>query len=211
MLQPLPGSMNGQKGSSWEPTAARCLCERGGGKRSRDAQLATLPLLEPREKNREETALLALEVLGTAGFRANSGIKTKDSPPGPPPGEGEVQSPSPNEQSPPSLGRPSQGLLHLRLPPVLVGCGRFHTSLTFSAARESIAIISGSGSDNATTPEGGNAAGSSSPERESSPSDAAIDISSSGEAPKETGGVPHSAEVPARSNSKPTGCGALEG
>ncbi len=45
----------------------------------------------------------------------------QDTPPGPPPGEGEVQSPSPNEQSPPSLGRPSQGLLHLRLPPGLAG------------------------------------------------------------------------------------------
>ncbi len=39
-------------------------------------------------------------------------------------------------------------------------------SPTFSAARESIAVISGSCSDNATTPEGGNAAESSSPERE---------------------------------------------
>ncbi len=45
----------------------------------------------------------------------------QDTTPGPPPGEGEVQSPSPNEQSPPSLGRPSQGLLHLRLPPCLTG------------------------------------------------------------------------------------------
>ncbi len=40
--------------------------------------------------------------------------------------------------------------------------GGFHMSLTFSAARESIAVISGSGSDNASTPEGGNAAESSS-------------------------------------------------
>ncbi len=54
----------------------------------------------------------------------------------------------------------------------LKGSGRgglfffFHTSPTFSAARESIAVISGSGSDNATTPEGGNAARSSSPERD---------------------------------------------
>ncbi len=46
---------------------------------------------------------------------------------------------------------------------------------------------------------------------ERAPSDAAIDIWSSGEAPKETGGVPRSAEVPARSNGNPTGCGALEG
>ncbi len=44
--------------------------------------------------------------------------------------------------------------------------GGFHMSPTFLAARESIAIISGSGSDNATTPEGGNTDESSSPERE---------------------------------------------
>ncbi len=41
-------------------------------------------------------------------------------------------------------------------------------------------------SDNATTPEGNNAAGSSSPEREREPSDAAIGIWSSVGAPKET-------------------------
>ncbi len=96
----------------------------------------------------------------------------------------------------------------------LEGSGRgggFHTSPTFSAARESIAVISGSGSDNATTPEGGNAAESSSPEREGSPSDAATDIWSSGEAPKETGGVPHSAEAPVRTNGTPAGCGVPEG
>ncbi len=89
--------------------------------------------------------------------------------------------------------------------------GGFHTSPTFSEARESIAVISGSGSDNATTPEGGNAAVSSSPEREREHSDAAIDIWSSGGAPKERCGVPHSAEAPVRSNGTPTGCGVLEG
>ncbi len=92
--------------------------ERGGGKRSRDAQLATVPLLGPSDWGNSS---FFIEVLGTAGFRANGGTKTKDSPPGPPPGEGEVRSPSPNEQSPPSLGRPSQGLLHARLPPGLAG------------------------------------------------------------------------------------------
>ncbi len=81
----------------------------------------------------------------------------------------------------------------------------------FSVARESIAVISESGSDNATTPKGGNAAESSSPEREGSPSDASIDISSSGGAPKETGGVPHSVEAQVRTNSTPAGCGVLEG
>ncbi len=47
--------------------------------------------------------------------------ETKDSPPGPPPGEGVVPSPSPEEQTSPSLGRPSQGRLLLRLPPGLAG------------------------------------------------------------------------------------------
>ncbi len=50
--------------------------------------------------------------------------KTKDSPPGPPPGEEVVWTPSPDEQFPPSPGHPSQGLLHLRLPPGLAGAGR---------------------------------------------------------------------------------------
>ncbi len=35
--------------------------------------------------------------------------ETKDSPPGPPPGEGVVRSPSPEEQNPKAPGRPSQG------------------------------------------------------------------------------------------------------
>ncbi len=82
----------------------------------------------------------------------------------------------------------------------------------FSAARESIAVISGSGSDTATTPKGGNTSESSSPERERErePSNAVIDIQSSGGALKETGGVPHSAEVSARSNGTLAGCGVLE-
>ncbi len=93
-----------------------------------------------------------------------------------------------------------------------LGCGGgFHTSPMFSVARECIAVISGSGSDNVTTLEVRNAAESSSPERESSPSDAAIDIPSSGGAPKEMGGVPYSAEAPVRFIGTPAGCGVLEG
>ncbi len=88
------------------------------------------------------------------------------------------------------------------------GCGGgLHKSPTFSAARESIAVISGSGSDNATTPKGAMQPYS---DRESSPSNAVIDIRSSGGALKETGGVPHSVEVPARSNGTPTGCRVFE-
>ncbi len=73
---------------------------RGGGKRTRYAQLATL-------------------LLGTKTSKQTKQNKTKDSPPGPP--GAVVRSPSPDEQSPPYLGRLSQGLLHLRLPPGLVG------------------------------------------------------------------------------------------
>ncbi len=84
-------------------------------------------------------------------------------------------------------------------------------SPTFSAARESIVVISESGSDNATTHKGDNAAKSSSPEREREPFDTAIDIWSSGGAPKEMVGVPRSAEVPAQSNGTPASSGVLKG
>ncbi len=87
--------------------------------------------------------------------------------------------------------------------------GGFHTSPKFSVAWESMAIISGSGSDNTTTPGGGNAARSSSPEREGSPSNAAIDIWSSEGALKETRGALCPAEGPARSVGSSTGCGVL--
>ncbi len=62
------------------------------------------------------TAILAL--LGPGGKGNCSFIEglseqnkkeTKDSPPGPPPGEGVVRSPSPEEQDPKAPGRPSQG------------------------------------------------------------------------------------------------------
>ncbi|XP_016370140.1 uncharacterized protein LOC107709982, partial [Sinocyclocheilus rhinocerous] len=53
--------------------------------------------------------------LAVSGFLGKN--KTKDSPPGPPPEEGVVRSPSPEEQLSPPLGRPSQGLLLFCLPP----------------------------------------------------------------------------------------------
>ncbi len=46
-----------------------------------------------------------IEVLGTEQNKK----ETKDSPPGPPPGEGVVRSPSPEEQDPKAPDRPSQG------------------------------------------------------------------------------------------------------
>ncbi len=109
MLPPLPGSTNGQEGCSWATTC--CLArEEEGSDPVNSPPLRTQRLRKP----------LLSEVLGTAGFRANGGTKTRYST-RPFSGEGEVQLPSPNEQSPPSLGRPSQGLLHLRLPPGLAG------------------------------------------------------------------------------------------
>ncbi len=52
-----------------------------------------------------------VDVLGTTrGSVAEQNKKeTKDSPPRPPPGEGVVRSPSPEEQDPKAPGRPSQG------------------------------------------------------------------------------------------------------
>ncbi len=90
-----------------------------------------------------------------------------------------------------------------------------HSSPTLSAARASIATISGSVSGTADRPEGGSGAESSSPDRSGSPSDAAIDIRSSGGAPKDTSGTPLGG--PASSLGSSTGCevpverGALEG
>ncbi len=68
----------------------------------------------------EETALLSRFWVPLT-VRPVAEKETKDSPPGPPPGEGVVRSPSPEEQTSPSLGRPSQGRLLRRLPPGLAG------------------------------------------------------------------------------------------
>ncbi len=87
--------------------------------------------------------------------------------------------------------------------------GGFHTSPTLLAARESIAIISGSVSGTATVPEGGNCADASSPAKSDSPSDAAIDIRSSRGAPKDTDGA-HLWDGPPRSSGSSAGCGVQE-
>ncbi len=59
---------------------------------------------------RRKRKLLFFEVLGTTGSVVEQNKKeTKDSPPGPPPGEGVLRSPSPEEQDPEAPGRPSQG------------------------------------------------------------------------------------------------------
>lgn len=77
-------------------------------------------------------------------------------------------------------------------------------SPTFSATRESIAVISGSGSDYAATPEGGNTAGSPSPERER-------ELWAQGGELKETDGSLHTVEKPSCPSGRSTDCGVLEG
>ncbi len=89
------------------------------------------------------------------------------------------------------------------------GCGGgFHKSPTFSVARESIDVISGSGSDNAITPDGATQPGCHPRIERALRCRHLIDIWSSGGAPKN---VTRSVEVPACSNSNLTGCGALDG
>ncbi len=74
--------------------------ERGDGSvETKSRTLPSSPSWDPEEK---ETALLLK-------FWEQSKKETKDSPPDPPPGEGVVRSPSPEEQDPKAPGRPSQG------------------------------------------------------------------------------------------------------
>ncbi len=75
------------------------------------------PLWGPRDRGN----CSFVKVLGTTDHEASGGEKeTKDSLPSPPPGEGGVCLPSPEENLPPYLGRLSQGRL-LWLPPGLAG------------------------------------------------------------------------------------------
>ncbi len=86
--------------------------------------------------------------------------------------------------------------------------GGLQCSPTLSAARESIAVSPGSDSGNATLPDGGSAAESSSPEP-SSPYDVAIDILSSAGAPDKMLGLALSEDT-ASSSRNTRWCNALE-
>ncbi len=82
--------------------------EGDGGVETRSRTLPSSPSWDPEEK--ETALLLKFWVPLTRGSVAEQNKKeTKDSPPGPPPGEGVVQSPSPEKQDPKAPGRPSQG------------------------------------------------------------------------------------------------------
>ena len=72
----------------------------------------------PGDPEMKETALL-LKIwvpLGLSPAAEQKQNGTQDSPPGPPPGDGAVRSPSPGEQSSSSPGRPSQDRFPLPLP-----------------------------------------------------------------------------------------------
>ncbi len=102
-VQHLPGSTVGQgvqERLGCPSRTARC-CPLATEEVDESGEVLLLPLLyEPYpDPEMTETALL-LKIW-------EQKEKTKDLPPGPPPGEGAVQSPSPEEQSQSSPGRPS--------------------------------------------------------------------------------------------------------
>ncbi len=111
-VQHLPGSTAGQgvQERLGRPSrTARC-CPLATEEVDESGEVLLLPLLSEPSSDPEmtETALLLkIWVPLAAGPAAEQKEKTKDLPPGPPPGEGAVQSPSPEEQSQSSPGRPS--------------------------------------------------------------------------------------------------------
>jgi hypothetical protein len=122
----IPGSRVGQRvrGKAWwRPRTTHCcpLAMKEGersGKAQKRCSLQSAPSCDP---EMEEFALLLKMWVPREPAAEQKQNETKDSPPGPPPGQGEVRTLSPEEQLPPSLGRPSQGRLPLRLPPDLAG------------------------------------------------------------------------------------------
>ncbi len=108
-VQHLPGSTIGQGVQErWVPISNCALLSagdrRGGWEWRGFASPTTLRALFGPGDDRNCSFI---ENLGIAGCWAEQKEKTKDLPPGPPPGEGAVQSPSPEEQSQSSPGRPS--------------------------------------------------------------------------------------------------------
>ncbi len=122
----------GRRGALGQPPP--CLVREEEGS---DPVMHGTPLSSSWDPETEETALLLKFWVPLAAGPAaeQKQNETKDSPPGPPPGEGVVRSPSPDEQFSPSLGRPSQGLLHLRLPPGLAGAWTGWASCLWPAPR----------------------------------------------------------------------------
>ncbi len=109
-----PGSTAGQ--GAWEKashprTGPCCPLAKGKGDGSVETGSCALPSSPSWDPEKKETALfLKFWIPPARGLVAEQNKKeTKDSPPGPPPGEGVVRSPSPDEQDPEAPGRPSQG------------------------------------------------------------------------------------------------------
>ncbi len=104
--------------------------------------LPSSPSWDPEKK---ETALFLRFWVPLAGEPVAEQNKkgTKDSPPGPPPGEGVVRSPSPEEQDPETPGRPSQDAACLALRvwqgqrrAAPLSCGQLHAVAVVKAAAE---------------------------------------------------------------------------
>ncbi len=102
-----------------EPPTAIFTGERGGWVWLKfDSFTTPRPLWGPRDRGN----CSFVKLLGTTDREASGGKKrNKGFSARPSSGEGVVRSPSPEEHSSPSLGRPSQGRLLLRLPPGLAG------------------------------------------------------------------------------------------
>ncbi len=107
--------LHGWAGGAEEGIASsdRTLLPTGEGRGGRECGdwvscTSILALLGPGEK-RNCSFLRFLVPLARGPVREQNKKETKDSPPGPPLGEGVVRSPSPEEQDPEAPGRPSQG------------------------------------------------------------------------------------------------------
>ncbi len=91
-------------------TGPCCPLAKREGDGSVETRSRTLPSSHSWDPEEKETALLLKFWVPLPGSVAEQNKKeTKDSPPGPPPGEGVVRTPSPEEQDPKAPGRPSQG------------------------------------------------------------------------------------------------------
>ncbi len=109
VVQHSPGSTAGQgarEKASRPRTGPCCPLAKREGDGNVETGSRALPSSPSWDPEKKETALMKFWVPLTRGPVAE---QNKNSPPGPPPGEGVVLSPSPEEQDPEAPGRPSQG------------------------------------------------------------------------------------------------------
>ncbi len=121
----LPGSMaeQGAREKALRPWTGPCCAQaKGEGDGSVETGSRALPSSPSWDPEKKETALFLRFWVPLAGEPVAEHNKkgTKDSPPGPPPGEGVVRSPSPEEQDPETP----------------LSCGQLHTVAVVKAAAE---------------------------------------------------------------------------